>query len=175
MGECTLLLQKQGKPYPRTCPTCGIAGPCQYKAAVEAVGNAATPKLGEKSTCSFCGKIIEYIGPYWHHIGAEPRHEARPFYFDAAVESVKTVEAAQNVENEVSPELIAETVAMVRLKRAAGDLLAACEAWEKVERLQTRAALHLWDGIAVDELQSALMEAKRLTYTALSKARGGRE
>lgn len=34
MSECTLLLQKQGKPYPRTCPTCGITGPCHYQTQI---------------------------------------------------------------------------------------------------------------------------------------------
>jgi hypothetical protein len=40
-----------------------------------------TPKqLGEVSTCTQCGKPIEYIGPGWRHINSTPRHKAMPGY-----------------------------------------------------------------------------------------------
>ena len=163
MSECTLQLQRLGKPYPRTCPTCGLSGKCHYETAMT---EPAAPKLGDRSTCRQCGKPIEFIAPYWRHIGTDPRHAAKPFDFDTEEET------AQTVEDGVSPELVTEAVAMIRIKRASGDLYAACEAWEKVERLQTRAALNMWDSVAVDALQSALAEAKRLTHTALANARG---
>lgn len=66
-----------------------------------------------------------------------------------------------------------EQTANGHLIAAAPDLYAALEAWEKVEKLQTRAALKMWDGVAVDEMQESLREAKRLTHAAIEKARGG--
>lgn len=36
------------------------------------------PKLGDKGTCSQCGKPIEYVGPHWRHTGSSPRHVAKP-------------------------------------------------------------------------------------------------
>lgn len=37
------------------------------------------PKIGTLATCKACGQAIEYIGPYWRHVGYEqPRHIAQP-------------------------------------------------------------------------------------------------
>jgi hypothetical protein len=37
------------------------------------------PKLGARAVCKMCGEPIEYIGPYWQHIGEmQPRHPALP-------------------------------------------------------------------------------------------------
>lgn len=37
------------------------------------------PKLGDRDTCTACGEPIEYIGPYWRHLGErQPRHIAQP-------------------------------------------------------------------------------------------------
>lgn len=35
-------------------------------------------KIDTKSTCLDCGKEIEYVGPFWRHIGYSPRHMAKP-------------------------------------------------------------------------------------------------
>ncbi len=34
--------------------------------------------MGDKGTCLQCGHEIEYIGPYWRHVGISPRHIAMP-------------------------------------------------------------------------------------------------
>lgn len=37
------------------------------------------PKTGDRATCSMCGAEIEYVGPYWRHVGEnQPRHPAMP-------------------------------------------------------------------------------------------------
>lgn len=37
------------------------------------------PKTGDKATCSMCSAEIEYVGPYWRHVGEnQPRHPATP-------------------------------------------------------------------------------------------------
>lgn len=37
------------------------------------------PQKGARTTCSMCNETIEYIGPYWRHIGEiQPRHPALP-------------------------------------------------------------------------------------------------
>lgn len=36
------------------------------------------PKLGDKAACKLCGKPIEYVGPYWRHIGSMQGHQAAP-------------------------------------------------------------------------------------------------
>ncbi len=36
-------------------------------------------KLGDRATCKMCSGEIEYIGPYWRHVGEhQPRHPATP-------------------------------------------------------------------------------------------------
>jgi hypothetical protein len=40
--------------------------------------DAAPPRLGDLSTCRSCRAPIEFIGPYWRHIGKDPRHPADP-------------------------------------------------------------------------------------------------
>lgn len=35
-------------------------------------------KMGDKSVCKSCGRPIEYVGPYWRHVGKEYRHVAEP-------------------------------------------------------------------------------------------------
>jgi hypothetical protein len=42
------------------------------------MGGDEIMKLGTKSICAACGKPIEWIGPYWRHIGPQPRHIATP-------------------------------------------------------------------------------------------------
>jgi hypothetical protein len=43
--ECNKSAQAAGKPYPRTCPLCGL-GPCQFvKAAADATEDLSTIKL----------------------------------------------------------------------------------------------------------------------------------
>lgn len=37
------------------------------------------PPIGTRSTCTMCGEPIEYVGPYWRHLGEnQPRHPATP-------------------------------------------------------------------------------------------------
>lgn len=36
------------------------------------------PKIGDKGVCTLCGGDIEYVGPYWRHIGANFQHIAAP-------------------------------------------------------------------------------------------------
>ncbi len=33
---------------------------------------------GQRAACSACGREIEYVGPYWRHIGLQPRDPATP-------------------------------------------------------------------------------------------------
>lgn len=35
------------------------------------------PTMGQQAMC-FCGHPIEYVGPYWRHVGKEFRHVAEP-------------------------------------------------------------------------------------------------
>lgn len=35
-------------------------------------------RMGDKADCAMCGELIEFVGPYWKHIGHTPRHPAVP-------------------------------------------------------------------------------------------------
>lgn len=75
VGETILRIAKQavgerGWAYTKergwVCPVCAIRG-------------TAAPLLpGTRASCRACDKLIEYVGPYWRHIGAQPRHIAEP-------------------------------------------------------------------------------------------------
>jgi hypothetical protein len=41
MAECSLKLRLDGKPYPRTCPKCGISGKCQDGLSIGIVADEA--------------------------------------------------------------------------------------------------------------------------------------
>jgi hypothetical protein len=36
------------------------------------------PTIGDRSSCQTCGHKIEYVGPYWRHVGCSPRHPGVP-------------------------------------------------------------------------------------------------
>lgn len=44
-------------------------------------------EMGTLAVCKMCGKPIEYVGPYWRHIGYSPRHPAIPFKAQAALDA----------------------------------------------------------------------------------------
>lgn len=112
------------------------------------------PAMGDKATCKSCGKAIEYVGPYWRHLGEnQPRHPAIP----------------KPTPEELQAALVASNA---RIREAAPDLYAACAAWAWAEKMQVRAAMAAWDGALVDELQTALRDAKEKTRIALAKAHG---
>jgi len=48
-------------------------------------------ELGQRATCRSCGEPIEYIGPYWRHVGSRPRHVAEPADAEAAPQSLPRV------------------------------------------------------------------------------------
>jgi hypothetical protein len=46
--------------------------------AVNNVVRAEVPAMGDRAVCRICDQEIEYVGPFWRHLGSAPRHGGEP-------------------------------------------------------------------------------------------------
>src|SRR5262245_45536576 len=97
------------------------------------------PKIGERGFCKSCNGLIEYVGPFWRHVGNTPRHSAEPKTDDEKPEQRDPIAdlalcegiIPSNMEAGEAPEALRYWIEQARLEWESG--LAYKTKWEQTE------------------------------------------